>query len=140
MHTYVCTYIYIFICTHMHVCIYIYVYYLYVSIFAYKYICICISRVLTDLSPLLRTLASTLTPTSPSSSTSTLPSVLNVNNLPMDYFPAPEHPSNNILEMSLASLLRPRAPSPPPLRAFRQPISTSAQVTRLDFINSVLGP
>lgn len=83
-------------------------------------------RVLTDLSPLLRTLASSFSTPQPNSS-NTLPSVLNVRTLPMDYFPAPEHPSNNVLEMSLASLLRPRAPSPSPLRAFRQPISTSAQ-------------
>ena len=64
-------------------------------------------RVLTDLSPLLRALGS-----------STAPALTPIGNgittwgtqnpLSPDYFPAPEHPSNNMLEMSLASLLRPR--------------------------------
>ena len=64
-------------------------------------------RVLTDLSPLLRALGS-----STASALSPLGNGITTwgtqNPLSPDYFPAPEHPSNNMLEMSLASLLRPR--------------------------------
>lgn len=139
-------------------------------------------RILADLSPLLRALGSSAAPPLSPMGTGISPALVTSNPLSPDYFPAPEHPSNNMLEMSLASLLRPRsvcnqlfrklclsscllfdslflvfssilslsfpyltfqllpfsfntrlplwtprAPSPPPLRAFRQPISTSAQ-------------
>lgn len=64
-------------------------------------------RVLTDLSPLLRALGSTTAPAlSPTGNSITTWGAQNP--LSPDYFPAPEHPSNNMLEMSLASLLRPR--------------------------------
>jgi hypothetical protein len=64
-------------------------------------------RVLTDLSPLLRALGSTTAPAlSPIGNGITTWGAQNP--LSPDYFPAPEHPSNNMLEMSLASLLRPR--------------------------------
>lgn len=64
-------------------------------------------RVLTDLSPLLRALGSTTAPAlCPTGNGITTWGAQNP--LSPDYFPAPEHPSNNMLEMSLASLLRPR--------------------------------
>ena len=80
-------------------------------------------RILTDLSPLLRALSSSSAP--PLSSLPSTDSNLfwgmvqgqnqgqsqnqnQQNIIPGDYFPAPEHPSNNMLEISLASLLRPR--------------------------------
>lgn len=64
-------------------------------------------RVLTDLSPLLRALGSTAAPAlSPIGNG--IATWGTQNPLSPDYFPAPEHPSNNMLEMSLASLLRPR--------------------------------
>lgn len=121
-------------------------------------------RILADLSPLLRAMGSSAALALSPNGTGISPAWGTSNPLSPDYFPAPEHPSNNMLEMSLASLLRPRsvcnwlwllvrglplfliliyffipssfsrsfssslrAPSPPPLRAFRQPISTSAQ-------------
>lgn len=64
-------------------------------------------RVLTDLSPLLRALSASNAP--PLSAVAAETSHWGPQNaLPGDYFPAPEHPTSNMLEMSLASLLRPR--------------------------------
>lgn len=72
-------------------------------------------RVLTDLSPLLRALGSTTAPAlSPIGNGITTWGAQNP--LSPDYFPAPEHPSNNMLEMSLASLLRPRYNAKSPLQ------------------------
>ena len=80
-------------------------------------------RVLADLSPLLRALGSSAAPALSPMGTGISPAWGTSNPLSPDYFPAPEHPSNNMLEMSLASLLRPRCvydrpqcliPAPPP--------------------------
>ena len=65
-------------------------------------------RVLADLSPLLRALGSSAAPALSPMGTGISPAWGTSNPLSPDYFPAPEHPSNNMLEMSLASLLRPR--------------------------------
>jgi hypothetical protein len=65
-------------------------------------------RVLTDLSPLLRVLALSLAPTPSDAATSATHGTQMAPSVPLDYFPVIEHPANSILEMSLASLLRPR--------------------------------
>jgi hypothetical protein len=66
-------------------------------------------RILADLSPLLRALGSSAAPALSPMGTGISPAWGTSNPLSPDYFPAPEHPSNNMLEMSLASLLRPRS-------------------------------
>jgi hypothetical protein len=82
-------------------------------------------RALTDAAPLLRNFATSL---AVADRADTSAAGGGGGALPPEYFPLPEHPSTySTNEFSLASLLRPRPPSPLPLQAFRQPVSSTTQ-------------